>query len=528
MRLPKVVLLLAIFLLAGRLPIFAQLASDPNDRMYTDLKLWEDRGILRNLPQLKPFPIQLLKKLLSDVQQKGDADEAARAADYFSEMDGIIDIHPGFAVEARTDLKSVYGAFTFGGPFQGSLDPSVTYSGYLAGVANNGPGESLLPEYTRNPTDYIFDSGVKPLGTTSFIPRVSSASAGALGSDTFYFQGGDIRGSWGPFWGENVVLSPSSPQTGQFSYAYRGESFTATEAIMTLSARDSTGAGGPFPNKFLALHGLELYPLPWLTVGIFESVVWGGRFEFLYLLPFAAHYYTQGFAGFPDNSFIGLSGSIKLPEAVRVDFLAYFDDMSFNDLIKLNFNTRMKFAFQTGVSWTPNYRYLARLAFEAMVVTPYTYTHSDNTADPTKPNYLDYTNSGQNIGPSLQPDSARLEISALVRPDPVVDVKAFARALFHGNASSDPGFTGPGTIFDNGSGPPVAFDTFRFLTQAVIEQTFQAGFNAKAYFSTPIGKVQVYADYTFEYILNKDNGSGPVAGPAEVNNYFGAGCRLSF
>ena len=210
-----------------------------------------------------------------------------------------------------------------------------------------------------------------------------------------------------------------------------------------------------------------------------------------------------------------------------MDFLAYFDDMSFNDMIRLNFNTRMKFAFQTGVSWTPNYRYLARLAFEAMVVTPYTYTHSDS-ATLTDPNFLDYTNEGQNIGPSIQPDSARLEISALVRPDPTVDVKAFARALFHGNASSDPGFSGTGTIFDNGSGPPEAFATFRFLTQAVIEQTFQAGFNAKAYLSTPIGKVQVYADYTFEYILNKDNGSGPVGGTTEVNNYFGAGCRISF
>ena len=122
---------------------------------------------------------------------------------------------------------------------------------------------------------------------------------------------------------------------------------------------------------------MELYPLPWLTLSIFESVVWGGRFELLYMLPFAVHYYTQGMVGFPDNSFIGISGGIKLPHAVRVDFIAYFDDMAFNDLIKLDFNTRLKFAFQTGVSWTPNLPYLARLELNGMVVTPYTYTHAD-------------------------------------------------------------------------------------------------------------------------------------------------------
>jgi hypothetical protein len=507
------------------MPLFAQLASDPNDRMYTDLKLWEDRGILQNLPQMKPYPIQLLKKLLSDVQDKGNADDAARAREYDAGMDGVIDIHPGGGIELRTDTKHAYGQFTFGGPFQGSLDPAVTYSGYLAGVANNGSASSLLPEYGRSTVDYITDGGVHPIGSTGFTPRVSSASAAALGTDTFYFQAGDIRGSWGPFWGDNAVLSPLSPQTGQFSFVYRGEKFTASEAIMAISAVASDGTGGRSPDKFLALHGLELYPLPWLTVGIFESVVWGGRFEALYLLPFAAHYYTQGLVSFPDNSFIGVNGSLKLPQSIRVDFLAYFDDMSFNDIIKLNFNTRMKFAFQTGVSWTPNLPLLSSLSFVALMVTPYTYTHQDLATNAYGANYQDYTNAGQNIGPSLQPNSLRLEVNALLRPLPMLDLKPFGRMILHGNASSnaspaDP--NGTGTIFDDGyynSGADEAFNTFRFLNQAVIEKTFQLGFDSQAYFSTPIGPVKVYADYTLEYVLD----AGLAAGATALNNYIAVG-----
>ena len=221
--------------------------------MYTDLKLWEDRGILRNLPQLKPYPIQLLKKLLSDVQQKGNADDAARAAEYFSDMDGIVNVtglrrRDPHRPEKR--LRCVHLRRSFPG-FAGS---QRDVSGYLAGVANNGPGDSLLPEYMRNPTDYIYDSGVKPLGTTALIPRVSSASAGALGSDTFYFQGGDIRGSWGPFWGENVVSSPYFAADGPVLLRLPGRELHRDQSIMTLSARTSDGTGGPFPNKFLALH----------------------------------------------------------------------------------------------------------------------------------------------------------------------------------------------------------------------------------------------------------------------------------
>jgi hypothetical protein len=521
-----VVLVFTACMLCAGLPLFAQLASDPNDRMYTDLKLWEDRGLLQNLPQLRPYPIQLLKTLLSEVQDKGNAVDAARAREYFSQMDEVIDIHPGTGVEMRSDLRSLYWQYTFaGGPFQGSIDPLVSYSSWLAGVANNGPGGSLLPgPYPRSPIDYIYDGGVKPLGATNLIPRVSSASAASFGSDRFWFQAGDIRGSWGPFWGDNVVLSPSAPQSGQFSIAYRGDKFTAQESLMAISASYSDGSGGPLPDKFLALHGLELYPLPWLTVGIFESVVWGGRFELLYLLPYAVHYYTQGFVAFPDNSFIGINGSLKLPQNVRLDFLAYFDDMSFNDLIRLNFNTRMKFAAQTGVSWTPNYPLLTRLSLEALMVTPYTYSHTNGNADmlgtPVTPNYQDYTNAGQNMGPSLEPDSLRVEVKALLRPDPVVDVNGFARMILHGNAStnSPTPYTGTGTIFDNGT-LQNAYETFRFLNQSVIEKTFQVGADSEAYFKFPLGSVKVYGSYTFEYVLD----AGLSAGATALNNYVSVG-----
>jgi len=520
MRMRTFLLLLAGLLFVGIVPLFAQLASDPNDRMYTDLKLWEDRGILRNLPPLKPYPIQLLKKLLTEVQERGDEHDRALAREYFAEMDELIDIYTVGGSTVRTDVSSWYGQFTLGGTLQGSILPFVTYSGSLTGVVNNGPGTSLLPEYQRSLVDYIYDGAVKPLGTTSFIPRVSSASAAAFGSDSFYFQAGDIRGSYGPFWGDNAILSPSAPQAGQFSYVFRHEYFTVTEMVMAISAVNGDGTGGPYPDKFLSLHSLELYPLPWLTFGVFESMIWGRRLDLLYVLPFAVYYYTQGFTGFPDNAFIGMTGGIKFPGSVRADFILYFDDAAFNDLIKLNFNTRLKFAFQGGVSWTPNLPYLTRLSLNGIMVTPYTYTHVDGAA--SSANYQDYTNGGQNIGPSLQPNSARLEIDALFKPDTLLDLDAFARVILHGNASSDPPYSGPGTIFDNGDAQN-AFNTFRFLSQSVIEKTIQTGFESKVYFSTPIGRMQVSLTYTFEYILN----AGLTAGATAINNYLGLGFAFS-
>jgi hypothetical protein len=376
--------------------------------------------------------------------------------------------------------------------------------------------------------DYIYDGAVKPLGTTNFIPRVSSASSAAFGSDTFYFQAGDIRGSYGPFWGDNAILSPSAPQSGQFSYVFRHDYFTVTEMVMAVSAVTSDGTGGPFPNKFVSLHSLEMYPLPWLTFGVFESIVWGGRFELLYTLPFAVYYFEQGFGGFSDNSFIGLTGGIKFPANVRADFILYVDDAAFNDLIRLNFNTMVELAFQAGVSWTPNLPFLTRLSVNGIAVTPYTYTHTDDHGDgillnpPAGPNYLDYTNAGQNIGPSLQPNTLRIEITALQRPFPSVDVDTFVRMILHGNAGDYYG--GSGTIFDNGyHQSPAAFSSYRFLTQSVIEKTFQAGFESKWYIDTSIGRMQASLSYTFEFVLD----GGLTAGARSINNYLGVGFTFS-
>jgi hypothetical protein len=536
MRKPMFFILLAVFVSLGCRPLFAQLASDPSDRMYTDLKLWEDRGLLKNLPPLKPYPIQLLKKLLGDVQERGDDRDRVLAAAYLSEMNDLIDIYTVGGAVSRTDFSSLYGEFTLGGTLQGSILPWVTYSGSLGGLVNNGPASAILPEYQRSMVDFIYDGAVKPLGPTSFVPRVSSASSAAFGSDSFYFQAGNIRGSYGPFWGDNAILSPSAPQAGQFSYVFRHDYFTVTEVVLAMSATSNDGTGGPSPNKFLSFHSLELYPLPWLTFSVFESIVWGGRFELLYTLPFAVYYYAQGLGGFPDNTFIGLSGGIKLPQSVRADFILYVDDAAFNDLIKLNLNTMLVFSFQAGVSWTPNLPWLTRLSLNGIAITPYTYSHTDDRSPADQPgltNYLNYTNSGQNIGPSLQPNSLRLEISALSRPVPTVDVNTFLRMVIHGNAS-DGIYSGTGTIFDTGyaSGGatfappynlPSGFGYTRFLTQSVLEKTFQAGLDAKWYLQTSIARIQLSLSYTFEYILN----AGLSGGATAINNYLGLGLTFS-
>ena len=296
-------------------------------------------------------------------------------------------------------------------------------------------------------------------------------------------------------------------------------------------------AGDLLPDKFLALHSLEIHPVAWLDLGVFESVVWGNRFEALYLLPAPSLLFdSQGMVGFPDNSFIGLSAGVKLPQAVKADFMLYVDDAAFNDLIKLNFNTMLLFSAQGEISWTPHLPFLERLTATYTMVTPYTYSHIDGGGVAGSPNFQNYTNDGQNMGPSLEPDSDRIELNALVRPVSFLDLNAFARFMRHGNGSEGIPGGGDGTIFDSGwvngvptftpSGgypnPPGGLWT-RFLTQTVIEKTLQAGFAAQTWFDTFVGQFSVSLAYTFEYSWNYQLGSSN-----RLTNYLSAGLAYKY
>jgi len=416
---------------------------------------------------------------------------------------------------------------------QGSIVPSISYSTVTGIVAVQGSGNEVLPEFGRTNLDFVNDGSVHPIGPTGLTPRMSMTAGTAFGNESDYFQAGVLRGSFGPFWGENAVLSSSSPQAGHFSLTLQQGTYTVTMALLEIAGTDNNG-GGSVPDKFLALNGLELYPTDWLTLGIYEAVVWGPRFEPLYLLPVIS-FYAQGMAGYQDNSFIGISGGVKFPHAVKADFLLYIDDASFNDLARLHFNTMLVLSFQTGVSWTPNLPFLTRLSANVLLVTPYTYSHTDDNGDvPGNANYLNYTNQGQNIGPSIQPDSARFEVNALLRPVTYLDLNVFGRLTLHGNGSAGIPGGGDGTIFDDGYvggkptyapgyALPAGFVYTRFLTQSVLEKSLQTGIDAKINLDTPAGHVQVDLGYTLQYVLNVN-----LTASNALNNYLSLGVVYTY
>ncbi len=530
--------------LAGLAPaLFGQEVAQVNDRLYTDLELWQDRGLIGDLPPLRPFPIQLVVKLLNEVSARGTRADRTLAGEYLRAIEGSANAHLEVGALVRSSPGETYEQAGVSVVAQGAVTPILTYSGDLGVFGVSGPSSTALPTYVRPTQDFLNDSSVQPLGSSGLTPRLSMTSQLALGSDSLYFQTGVLQDSFGPFWGDNAVLSPDAPQSVDFSLTWRQGFFTYTQLLKDISATQNDGGGGPSPGKFLSLNSLDFYPASWLTLGIFESVVWGDGFDPRYLLPApSVLYYAQGLVGWPGAEHFGLSAEARLPHAIKVDALLYQGDASFNDLVKLDFNTMDLFSAQGGLSWTPNLPFLTRLSLNYLLVSPYAYTHvygGGTQADPTEINYENYTNDGENMGPSIDPNSDRLEIEALVRPAPFADVTLFGRIVRHGNASSYGGTTyGNGTVFDDGyvDGSPSfapgytgTSELFRFLSQPVLEQIFQIGAATSLRFETTFGEILGTVSYTFEFIANPVDASGnPQAGVSEANNYIEAGLTYRF
>ncbi|HAK44651.1 MAG TPA: hypothetical protein DCO79_01850, partial [Spirochaeta sp.] len=409
---------------------------------------------------------------------------------------------------------------------EGMLAPILSISGDINLLLVDQQGETALPVYTRSSVDLLPDWSDVDIFDKNYKVRQGINTSAAIGTDELYFQTGLIRSSFGPFTDDGAVISPKAPQSGHFSLTWLQESFSFNSTLLALTASTDTGTGR-YPEKYLAMHTFTFYPLSRLELSVFESVVYGGRFEPMYLIPFSEFFYLQGTIGFPDNSLLGFSTSVDLPYNIDFDFLFYADDLHFNDMIRFDFDTKYKLSFQTGLSWAPEIDELRQISLDYLLVTPYMYSHKTSGVV-TVPNYQNYTHLGENLGPSLEPNSDRINLTILLEPIDFLSLELNGKYIRHGNGSVDGSENvggGDGTIFDDGFLDDVCTfqETTRFMDQDIIEHTVQAGITADAAFELGDFTVSGNGGYTLEWIKNRDLIEGE-----EWNHYFEIGLGLAY
>ncbi len=516
--------------------VFAQMAADPAHSFYKDVQNWERLGVVSNLPPIRPYPVRIIRNLLQTVIENGTETQAAKAQEYYEELTG----RPFHAqLELGVNYRNQGGEDSFSCVMfpQANGDAlllndliGISYKLGFAGYITNDVKDYIsqyLPAGTALQHDTLQDPGM--IGPFSFY--LDTDDTLSFGNDNYYCQIGLNRLGYGRFLNEGLSLNDSAYHSANIIFTVLHDRWNYTQLYSAIGASKLYDGSGLLSNKYMAFHQFEFKFTPKISLTYYENMVYGKRFDFSYLIP-APYMAIQGLGGCNDNLQMGLMFNFEPFNGFLWSTDVFVDDVNFNDLIKFNFNTKLRIAAETGVIYTPVNSIFSNLALRYTLVTPYTYTHWDysddanRTMDKNTFNYQNYANNGLPIGSTLPPNSDQIKFSFDMNPIKALNLSfnfAFSR---HGNSAetlpTDEALfylmAPEGVYATNGSiNHHVMIDrnpddgylesakySLNFLNQQHIMYTFQGGFDAEYTIGKwKFGQFIAKAGYTAEYIINK-------------------------
>lgn len=531
-------ILILSFLIFSACFAFSQVSADINDSFYKESQNWELRGLTSPLPLLRPYPLSVVERVLNDVIQNGGEKDSELAK---SEYERIFSKPYGFFAQGsgnfkksssdedeNTDAKDLSGEVGVGGDIR--LHPLASFS-YKVGIYGETKSfAEYSPLYENILTDTIFDH----VDAGPFDAYTDWNMNLSVGKENLYGTAGLSRVGFGPFYGEELALNDTdyhsanfvfSASSKNFSYAQVFEVIGATRNIIDTENLDLNDG------KYLAFHALRWNQFRKFNVTYYENIIFGPSTNISYFIP-APYYAMQNIGGANDNLQMGLLFEVKPFSGFNwaTDFFA--DDMELNDLLKLDFDTKLRFGFQTGVIYSPEDSFIDKVSFNYTAVMPYVYAHWEYDDDDSGSftgktwNYQNYTNAGIHIGSVLDPNSDKISFSATLKPVKKLSLTLNAGFTRHANSAEDFSdeeaaeymlaksgtYATDGTVSmsqmfssngDHGKHVDQAWDKLGFMTSDHKMYVVQAGFNGEYELAkTKYGKMSLTFGYTFEYIKN--------------------------
>ncbi|QTQ11694.1 hypothetical protein HRI96_05455 [Treponema parvum] len=435
----------SLFFMFTALVAFAHLSVDPQDEFYTHAQSWELKGYVEKLPQLRPYPLNVIKNILSQVIEKGSGRDCEIAKEYYERVTGRpwhIVIAGGVRNEIEYDNysgKTVTRQYNGGPRVIGDLMISPIVSvGYDLGIYSvNEDDVDVMPVFSRSENDTVADS--TEIGP--FRLNIDMNSNVAVGTERVYVQAGINRSGFGPFLNDDLALSDNAFHAPSFAFYYDGGAWSYSHIIQSVGASLNNGEdlmASSQVNKFFALHSIRVNPLKTLSISYYESTVFGKRFDIAYMVP-APFMAIQGIGDSNDNSQMGLLIEYSPVRGLKWSSNFFADDLPLNDIMKLKFDTKIRVGIESGIQYSPTDTALELMNLNYTIVAPYTYAHWSYDEDgksftDTSYNYFNYMNRGIAIGISLPPNSDRIGFSAKFRPAKNFNVTVRSNFMRHANA----------------------------------------------------------------------------------------------
>lgn len=496
---------------------------NPSHQFYEDALNWQVKGYINKLPPVRPYPYSNIKSLLEEVIANGFSNDKELAQKYYEELTGkpwniTMDIS---AYTKNTDYMlrvhpDISGQFSL-------LNDTFSMGYKLGWDIRNKQNETNIYSLYSFP---VYDSIQDPATVGPLSMYLDSDTILNYGLNSLFIQAGLNRNGYGNFINSNLALNESSYHSGNLVITYMNDFFTYSQLLSVIGASSNYDGHVLAPDKYLAMHIAEFTPIKGLSLGYYESIVFGNRFDPIYLIP-APYMACQGINGCLDNLQMGLNISYSFLNKFNIKADIFIDDIDFNRAIKFDFDSKNRIAAQLGFEYVPTSDLINRIELDCTAITPHTYSHWEDVPKGTIPtentiNYQNYTNNGIKIGSQYNPNTIALSLKAIFTPVKNLNLKTTFDFITHGNISEsitdkeafdylcakEKVYSTDGSIFVdsklNNKCMKTPWTKLNFLNQDNLMLTIRPGFDISYAIPKMFGSVNAKfgLSYTFEYIHN--------------------------
>lgn len=501
----------------------AQMTVDPTHSFYEDCQKWQIKGYVKVVPPVRPYPYKNIKSILEDVIENGSESDAAIAKDYFEELTGKAWY---LELDTEADIKNDTLGLRFHPIVKGdaSFFNDMVGLGYKAGwdLRNHKDESEVSPMYSFPKYDSIQD----PATIGPFSEYLDADTNISVGTEYLFAQAGLNRNGYGAFIGSNLGKNEASYHSGNLVVTYMNDFLTYSQMMSTIGASGNYNEKSLAPDKYFAMHLFELRPVKNLSVAYYENMIFGKRFDPIYLIP-APYMACQGLNGCMDNLQMGFNVNYTFMDQFLFKVDVMVDDIDFNNAVKLNFDSKNRVAGQMGLQYVSPLPFLDSVELDYTAITPYTYSHWEDLEsyeefNSKTYNYQNYTNSGINLGSQYDPNSDVISLKADFTPVKNLKINTGFDFARHGNISesvtdseafeylcADPEvYRTDGTLLVNSKVNKhkvySAWNSLNFLNQDHIMYLIRPSISATYRLPTFFGKLKtsIGMSYTYEFIHN--------------------------
>ena len=309
-------------------------------------------------------------------------------ADLFYYHDRNLDLHVNPALQFSLGNSNEAGTNTLfvnsrGLEIRGTIDEKVAFYTYLS------ENQARYPQYVNAVRDSTItipyegfwkqfnETGVDFLRAQGYIDFGLSESISAQLGYGKHFVGNGVRTLILSDYSNNYPYLRINTQTKLFDYT---NVFAELIADVQGGSFGVLGASG-FSKKYMALHQLNIKIRPNLTIGLFESIMYGdsvGGLKLEYLNPIIFYRVIEQQNGSEDNAFVGLDFKWNIKKRVSLYGQLAIDELVVSEVLSRNGWWGNKQGIQFGA------KYIDALGVENLMVQgelnkvrPYMYAHED-------------------------------------------------------------------------------------------------------------------------------------------------------